>query len=135
MPKDITFHLDKYGNPEMLDVKTSVAQQIINVLFMVPGNLPSLPLVGVNIKKYLYRYDTDYASSEIETKIKEDCGAVISGAVISSVDFSVRTTSKNESVFLILIRVIFPNNEERLLGVTVKESNDIVKFNFDYADL
>ena len=134
--KDITFNLNKYGNPEMLDVKTSVAHQIVNALFMVPGNLPSMPTIGVNIRQYLYRYDTDYVSSEIEAKLKEACGSVISGAFVDSVDFSVQKTSKNESVFLILVRVTFPDNNEELLGISVKENkDDTINFNFDYADI
>ena len=135
MANDITFHLDKYGNPEMLDVKTSVAQQIVNALFMVPGNLPSMPTIGVNIKQYLYRYDTDYVSGEIEAKLKEACGTVISGAFIGSVDFSVQKTTQGESVFLVMVRVTFPNEDTKLLGISVKDANEIIKFNFDYADL
>lgn len=131
--KDVTFGFNKYGNPELLGLKESVAQQIINALFMVPGNLPSLPHIGVNIRQYLYKTDTDYSSVEIEQKLKAACGTVISGVVISSVDFSVQTTNKGESVFLVMVRVIFPNREENILGVSVVQTNEIVKFNFAYT--
>lgn len=132
--KDVTFFFNKYGDPELLELKESIAQQIINALFMVPGNLPSLPHIGVNIKQYLYRTDTSYVSAEIENKLKEACGLIISGVVINSVDFSVQKTSKGEAVFLIMIRITFPNtNDDTILGVSVVQTNDIVKFNFAYA--
>ena len=100
---------------------------------MIPGNLPSLPHIGVNIKQYLYKTDTSYNSTEIEQKLKEACGAVICGVVINSVDFSVQKTSNGQSVFLIMIRITFPNNINSILGVSVVQANEIVKFNFAYA--
>ena len=117
----------------MLDLKETVAQQIINALFMVPGNLPSLPHIGVNIKQYLYKADTDLSSVEIEQSLKAACGLIINGVIINSVDFSVQTTSKGQAVFLVMVRITFPNNEESILGVSVVQSNDHVKFNFAYA--
>ena len=131
--KDVTFNFNKYGDPELLSDKETVAQQIINALFMVPGNLPSLPHIGVNIKQYLYKTDTELSSVEIEQGLKASCGTVINGVVINSVDFSVQTTSTGQSVFLVMVRITFPNNEESILGVSVVQSNDHVKFNFAYA--
>ena len=132
--KDVTFLFDKYGDPELLELKESIAQQIINALFMVPGNLPSLPHIGVNIKQYLYRTDTSYVSAEIEQKLKDACGVVICGVVINSVDFSVQTTSNGQAVFLIMVRIAFPNTkDDTILGVSVVQTKDIVKFNFAYA--
>lgn len=131
--KDVTFEFNKYGDQKLLDLKESVAQQIINALFMVPGNLPSLPHIGVNIKQYLYKTDTSYNSTEIEQKLKEACGTVICGVVINSVDFSVQKTSNGQSVFLIMVRITFPNNINSILGVSVVQANEIVKFNFAYA--
>lgn len=131
--KDVTFEFNKYGDQKLLDLKESVAQQIINALFMVPGNLPSLPHIGVNIKQYLYKTDTSYNSTEIEQKLKEACGTVICGVVINSVDFSVQKTSNGQSVFLVMVRITFPNNINSILGVSVVQANEIVKFNFAYS--
>ena len=132
--RDVTFTFNKYGDPALLDLKETIAQQIINALFMVPGNLPSLPHIGVNIKQYLYKTDTSYVSYEIEQKLKEACGTIISGVVINSVDFSVHTTSTGQAIFLIMVRITSPNTTtDSVLGVSVVQSNDIVKFNFEYA--
>ena len=130
--REATFRFNKYGNPELLPLKESVAQAIINALFMVPGNLPSMPHIGVNIRQYLYRSDVDYVSSDIEASLKAACGTIIHGVVINSVDFSIQKTSDGQAVFLIMIRIVFPQNTESILGVSVVQSNDIVKFNFAY---
>ena len=54
MAREITFKIDKYKKPVLLNTKESLAQTIINALLMVPGNLPGNPLVGVNVMQYLY---------------------------------------------------------------------------------
>ena len=133
--KGVTFNFNKYGKPEMLDLRESIAQSIVNALFMVPGNLPSLPHIGVNIRQYLYRADTEYVSAEIEGSLKAACGSIIHGVVINSVDFSVHKAPDGQSVFLIMIRLVFPStSSESVLGVTVAHKKEMVKFNFAYAD-
>ena len=136
---DVAFSFNKYGEPEMLNLKDTVAQGIINALFMVPGNLPSLPHIGVNIRQYLYRSDTGYIATEIEQKLKEACGVILNGVVINWVDFSVQKTTKGESVFLLMIRLTFPKTltdpgEESVLGVSVVQKKELVKFNFAYTE-
>ena len=132
--QDVSFNFNKYGDPELLNLKESVAQAIANALFMVPGNLPTMPHIGVNIRQYLYRSDTDYVSTEIEDKLKAACGNIIYGVIINSVDFSIQKTTKGESVFLIMVRVSFPNDINSILGLSVLHNQDVVKFNFAYFD-
>lgn len=133
---EATFEFNKYGEPKLLDLKESIAQEIVNALFMVPGNLPSLPHVGVNLKQYLYKPENEVAGADIERKLKEACGVMISGVVINSVDVSIQKTTKGDSVFLILVRMIFPNhiNTETVMGVSVVHTKNIVKFNFAFAN-
>ena len=133
--QDITFGVNKYGEPDLLNLKNSVAQQIINALFMIPGNLPSLPHIGVNIKKYFYRTDTEFVSSEIEGKLKEACGSIISGVVINSVNFTIIPTSSGDSIFLLVVNVLLPNETKpSVLGISMKEEKQLVKFNFAFQD-
>lgn len=133
---EVTFGTDKYGDPELLDYKTSIAQQIVNALFLVPGNLPSLPKAGVNIKKYMYMSQEELEASApiIKSDLKYTCGAVMSDVVIGGIDFSVQTSSKGEAVFLLIVTVTFPKEETSVLGISIVDSKDRVRFNFDYAD-
>ena len=143
--KDVSFKFNKYGEPELLSLKDSVAQQIVNALFMVPGNLPSLPHIGVNIRQYLYKNEAEISSSDIEQKLKDACGVMMSSVVIKSVDVSVQLSSNKQAVFLVMVSLAFPKNmsdkdttnkpnNDTVLGVSVvKDDNHVVKFNFAYA--
>lgn len=134
--KDVTFGFDKYNQALLSDRKTTIANAIINACFMVPGNLPSMPNKGVNIRQYFYKEENSISSDKIKQDLEATCGKVICGAVIKSVDFSTQKTTKNDVVFLLIILLSFSPDKEELLGITMQQKQDkYVKFNFDYIDV
>ena len=52
--REINFTTDKYNEPVYLSKRDSVAQVIINGLFLKKGNIISHPDRGVDIESYLY---------------------------------------------------------------------------------
>ena len=132
--KDVTFEFDKYLQPRLLERKNAVATAIINALFMVPGNLPSMPTVGVDITQYFYKEENSLSAAKIQTDLEACCGKSICGAILGNVDFSVQKTTTGDFVFLLIIRVKFSPTDDELLGITMKKTKDsYVKFNFDYV--
>ena len=61
---ELTFGIDNFGKQNMLSKSESVAQVLINLLFMRPGQMPSLPHLGINIKQYLYKFEEDIDVTE-----------------------------------------------------------------------
>ena len=68
--REVTYTVDRQGKPALLSQKESVAQQLINGVFLVPGNIPNLP-IGVDIESYLYtsKIDTD----DVSDKLRKTC--------------------------------------------------------------
>ena len=133
---DTLFELDRYNQAKMTDRKTAIANAIVNACFMVPGNLPSSPTTGVNIRQYFYKEETAISADKIRADLETACGKLILGAVLGNVDFSVQKTTTGDTVFLLIVRIKFSATEEELLGITMKEtSNNYVKFNFDYINM
>ena len=134
---DTTFSTDKYGNPKMLSLKDSVANAVVKVCFMKPGNIPGLPHLGVDIRQYFYKSqeELERSSSIVSAKVQEACGQLISGANISGVNFSVQKTNNGDHVFLLIVRISFPNEDEQILGVIMKNANDKITFNYEYMNL
>lgn len=133
--KDVSFSFNKYKEPDLKSLKESVANSIVNACFMVPGNLPGLPTVGVNIKQYFYKEESELSADKITADVQYACGKLISGASIVAVDFSVQKTSKGDYVFLLIIKVRFPEDGDQLLGVMMTQDDNRVKFNFEYMDI
>jgi hypothetical protein len=134
--KDVVFGFNKYKQAELGDRKTAIANAIINACFMVPGNNPSMPGVGVNIRQYFYKEQSAISSDKIRQDIEASCGTIICGATIGAVDFSFQKTADNDLIFLLIIMIKFSQTEQEILGITMKQKEDsYVKFNFDYIPI
>lgn len=134
--KDALFGFDKYKQAELGDRKTAIANAVINACFMIPGNNPSLPHVGVNIKQYFYKEQSAISSDKIKQDIEDACGNIICGATIGAVDFSFQKTADSDMIFLLIVMVKFSQTEQEILGITMKQKEDnYVKFNFDYIPI
>jgi hypothetical protein len=48
--------VDKYNKPEILGALETFAHCVERVLYMKPGQYPSLPYLGINISSYLYKF-------------------------------------------------------------------------------
>lgn len=135
---EVSFNFNKYKNPEMLNLRTSAANTIINALFMVPGNNPSSPLDGVDIRQYFYQEESAISADKIKADLVRTCGSLPGGALITAVDYSTQQTTENQTVFLLIIKIAFSSEEESVLGVALQQrsaNKDIINFNFDYVDI
>lgn len=86
---EVGFGLDNFMKPKILDSYQSLAQVILNVLMMKPGNMPSLPHLGIDIRKYLYKVsdeiDVGALKNEIYSQVSEVLPHLISGEIKISI--------------------------------------------------
>lgn len=57
--KELDFRLDGFGEQQYLTEAMSSAKQILLLLFMRPGDYPSMPELGINISKEIRYKDLD----------------------------------------------------------------------------
>lgn len=67
---DVSFGKDDFQNPKTLGIVDSIAQQLINLFLMEPGSLPSMPHIGIGIRRYMtYTIEGSFDENELKTKI------------------------------------------------------------------
>lgn len=136
--KDVSFGFNKYNEMDVLSEDETIANTIVNSLFLSPGNVPGLPTKGVDLRnKYMYKTDDSYSSEALKNAIINTCGRTVCGAIISDVDISIQKTTTEESIFLVIVRII-KGGKEKILGITMmedKSKSEKIKFNFDYIDI
>lgn len=129
--KEISFKIDRYNNTALLSDKESLVQIIMNALLMVPGNLPSQPLKGVNIFKYLYtQIDSDIMSSEVLSQLQYTVGSDIA-STISNLSVVLSDLNGQGPTFLLIIQLRV-NNEDNTLALAVQKVDEAVKFNYKF---
>ena len=132
MPREVTFGINKYKKAVMLNTKETIAQTVINALLMVPGNLISNPLVGVNIMQYLYHKLEDIDTNKIMNDLQFAIGDTLGDNVLSDISV-VSLRDPNGDVMVVTVRLRMPDTrEDDSLVVLLKKKDSRVHFNYKF---
>lgn len=132
MPREVTFGINKYKKAVMLNTKETIAQTVINALLMVPGNLISNPLVGVNVMQYLYHKLEDIDTNKIMNDLQFAIGDTLGDNVLSDISV-VSLRDPNGDAMVVTVRLRMPDTrEDDSLVVLLKKKDSRVHFNYKF---
>lgn len=63
--KELDFKLNGFGKQKVFTEAEASSRQILSLLFMRPGDYPSLPNMGINISKEIRYKDMDYITGNV----------------------------------------------------------------------
>lgn len=101
---ELDFGLDNFQKQKVLDSNNSIARILLNLMLMKPGNLPSLPHIGIDVKQYLYRLEDEIDPDELKNKIYNQCSELIPYLVLGQVKVFV-TNYKGQALLLISVPI------------------------------
>lgn len=127
---ELTFGIDNFGKQNMLSKSESVAQVLINLLFMRPGQMPSLPHLGINIKQYLYKFEEDIDVTVIRNHISSQCSALLPYLKLSSMQVILVPDESQTILFIYIPLSSLLNDETMILGIKRDHSTSEVTFNY-----
>jgi hypothetical protein len=71
---DTTLEIDGYNKPKVISSFEMMINGILTLLFMKPGQFPSIPDLGIDIESYLHEYADDPSiPSTIENQLNDQC--------------------------------------------------------------
>lgn len=81
---DVSFDTDSMDKPRILSSFELGVNVILTLLFMKPGQFPSIPTLGIDIESYLHEYSDDKKIPiEIKNKLSDQCNQLdVSGLTI-----------------------------------------------------
>lgn len=133
LKREINFTTDKYHNPVYLSKRDSVAQVVINGLFMKKGNLPSHPDRGVDIEQYIGKTAESVDELAILSDLRKTCGEDIVGNELLGLTFSTVTIDDVETC-LILVKLSIDNTED-LLAIFLQRGRDsTVRYDYHFIN-
>lgn len=120
--KEISLSLDGFGRQKVLGEKDTVAQQVLNLLFMKPGHLPNMPHLGIDINQYLYSQEDSFDTSELQSKIVSQCTELMPYMINGDVTVTF-TENEGLQILLIGIPVSIDGDDLLLIGLTPTEGS------------
>ena len=127
--KDPQFGLDNFQNPKMLDENQSVAQSFVNLLMLRPGNLPSMPKVGLNIAKYLYTFEDDVSLESFLEEVHDQVADLI--PQIDADNIQIQSIPVNGHSILYIVAPLYGQNTSILAGFQKKNEKILFDYKFD----
>ena len=71
---DALLEVDNFNKPKVISSFELMVDAILTLLFMKPGQFPSIPDLGIDIESYLHEYADDRnIPSTIENKLNDQC--------------------------------------------------------------
>lgn len=131
--KEVRFTLNSFGKIDVLSDVDSLAQLIKNILFLKPGQLPSLPFIGVDIMKHMNPMISNAELEALSASISSQCTALIphmdfGGVTVESL------TYQGRPVLMVVIPLTIASEEKTLLLGVRKATNGRVIFNYEIDD-
>ena len=126
---DATFDLNKFSAPKLISTDELAKNIIFFILFSKPGTYPSLPMIGMDIEKYLYSFYDEINVDEIKSKLIEQCSFL--EQYFSSNNISITKSIKDNKPSLDIQINYSPMKEDTKLksyhiGITYDELNEMI---------
>lgn len=124
---DVSFDTDSMGRPKILSSFELGINTILTLLFMKPGQYPSIPDLGIDIESYLHEYSDDKRiPDEIKNKLSDQCNKLdVSGLKIDV--FFERTSAGIDALIVEVTgteRIAYGNETEHVvIGISYDKLN------------
>lgn len=110
--REVGFGVDDFNRPMVLSETESIKQIVMNVLTGKPGNIPSLPDIGIDIRRYIEYVDPESIDSqELKRLIHDQLSTVLSFDQVGDI-VVVSTTLEGQSVLIINIPITSNSDSE-----------------------
>jgi hypothetical protein len=100
---EITMSLNDFQEQNFLDISHSVAQVILNILLMRPGNMPGLPQIGINIKQYLYKVESEWDPENLKSLLMAQCTELIPGLISNKIDIYYTNDNQDRPILIVAV--------------------------------
>lgn len=102
--KEMDFALDNFGKQKYLSSVESIGQTILNLFVMRPGNIPSMPELGININQYIYNLTDEIDVDEIKNKLQQQCSELLPYLILGEIRVFIQEI-KGQDVLMIALQI------------------------------
>jgi hypothetical protein len=122
---DCTFEMDEFNRPRLREEAELVKNTVLTILFMRPGQYPSLPYLGLNIRDKLYSFYDELDETALARELTEQCQALSS--YIQQGDIMIKKMIYRDMPSLI-IYVSTASTDGSVISYTNKSQNKATSF-------
>ena len=126
---ELNFGLDTFGKQAMMNNADTIAQMLINLFLMRPGQLPSLPHIGINIRQYMYSLENEIDVSLIKNQISTQCPDLMQYLDLQSMQL-IMVPYKTDTILYVFIPILTEDNTAISMGFKRSNTSNEITFNY-----
>lgn len=127
--KEVGFGPDAFDDPTTHDALQSLGILIYRIFVMRPGTLPSMPNIGIDIRKYMYRPEGSIDKDGLRNKIFANCSDLLYFMNLGDIVIE-ETTVKGQLTLVVVIRATISQKDYALLIALRKGLENEVTYSF-----
>ena len=132
--REVDFGTDDFNRPKVLSLKESYCRLLLNILVLKPDNLPSLPHIGINIKQYLYKLESEIDVAELKDKIYEQCSELLPLILSDEMRIFI-TKQENHDILVLYFPIAIDMKQEAILYAFTQNDKGELRYNTMFQPL
>ena len=130
---ELDLGLNSFQQQKIFTINESIAQIIINLFLMRPGNIPGLPHLGINIREYLYQTEATMDTELLKSKIAGQCSELLPGLVTGAIEVVFIPNYKEQSMLIVTINLY--DNSALNVGFTQSGVTGELQYKYEFEKL
>lgn len=128
---EMDFKLNNFNEQEIYTGVMAYAHRIKTLLFMRPGDFPSIPDMGLNIQSYRFKAMDDIISGSLKEAIANQVSTYIMNLPIENIELS---TGYYQNDYFLIIRIYLYQDKKEIVYGIQQPKGEVVNFNFKIYD-
>ena len=126
---DATLDVDSSHKPKIISSFELCINSILMLLFMKPGQYPSIPELGIDIESYLHEYmDDPTITGDIQAKLQDQCNQL--NMMGLTIEVYIDQTENNQGALVIEVsgdeRIAYGSESSKvIIGITYNKLNEL----------
>lgn len=116
-----------FSEPLELSGAKAWASLVANLIFMVPGTIPTDPEMGCYIQQYEFSFIDD-VRDEIIQKITDQVRTYLPDIPLESVTINTQESDTNDTIMTIILSFIYDDSENIAVVAAEKGDSDVINF-------
>ena len=130
---ELDLGLNNFQQQKIFTINESIAQILINLFLMRPGNIPGLPHLGINIREYLYKTEVSLDTDQLKSKIAGQCSELLPGLVTGEIDVVLIPNYNEQSMLIVTINLF--DNSALNIGFTQSGLSGELQYKYEFEKL
>ena len=123
---EMDFSLNNFNEQKIYTGAMAYAHKIKNLLFMRPGDFPSMPEMGINIQSIRYQSLDDLVAGELREKLSDQITKYIMSLPVENIEVSAMKANGDYFFFFLFTLT----ETEQIVYVVQQSKGQLVNFNF-----